>query len=431
MRKHIVALAALLLPALASASGYSVINYNPRDMALSDAAVAAQNGAAAVYRNPAALAGMEGLDFVLGGSLIDLRSDWHATPAQEQAGVSPTSASMYPKAVFPPAIFAAYGGELFGHRFGIGAGFDIPAGGNVYWRNNWPGSADIISVDRRVYAGYLSGGYELAPGLKLGGGIIYYRTTELLDRSVNFLNSQGYGQLGTAGDAWSFDLSAEWTPFKDVPLTLAFDYKHKADQTLTGKASFQGVPTALQGIAADQDVSHELTVPNFFQVGLAYRVVPQLLVMGEYSLERYVVYKEDRFVGSMGTTIDVPRSWGNGQIFRFGVEWNTPLPGLTARGGFLHDSGASDAMHYSPTLPDAPLWAWSLGAGYAFLPGWTVDAAFFRANFDTVNAANSVSFPGVYQNYANIYSLGISWHVPVGPKVALADEGRTAAGLFR
>ncbi|BDG09729.1 OmpP1/FadL family transporter [Anaeromyxobacter paludicola] len=430
MRKPITALALLALPVLALASGYSVPNYNPRDLALADSAVAAQDGAAAVYRNPAALAGLEGVDLVLGGSLIDLRSDWTATAAQQAAGVSPTAASMYPKAVFPPGIYASYGGAIAGHRFGVGAGFNIPAGGNVYWRNDWPGSTDIISVNRKVYAGYLSGGFQLVPGLKLGAGVVYYRTTELLDRSVDFISTQGYGKLGTSGDAWSYDLSFEWTPLRDVPFTIGLDYKHKGDQKLTGNATFLNVPPALAGQAADQAVTHELTVPNYLNVGLAYRVVPQLLLTGQYSFERYVVYRTDTFQGNQGVTIEVPRSWGNGHLFRFGAEWTTPVQGLTARAGFLHDSGASDANHYSPTLPDASLWAVSVGAGYAFLPGWSVDAAFFRAMYDTVDATNSVSFPGVYKDSANVYSIGVSWHVPVGPKLA-QDDGRTAANLFR
>ena len=43
--------AALLAPALALASGFEVINVNPRDLALSFSAVAAQQDAAATFSN--------------------------------------------------------------------------------------------------------------------------------------------------------------------------------------------------------------------------------------------------------------------------------------------------------------------------------------------------------------------------------------------
>ncbi len=428
MRKHITALALLVLPALALAGGYTVPNYSPRDLAMCGSLVAAQDGAGAVYVNPAALAGLDGLNVSVAGSIIDLRSEWTASAGQVLRPGDATTASMYPKAVFPPNIFVSYSGEVAGHRYGVGAGFNIPGGGNVYWLNNWPGRFDIISVDRKVHAGYLTGGVQVLPGLKLGGGLIYYRTTEKLDRAIDFLSSEGYGQLATSGDAWSYDVSGEWTPMKDLPLTLAFDYKHKGDQKLTGKATFRGVPPALEGAAADQNVTHELSFPNLLQLGLSYRVVPQLLLTGHYSFERFVLYNSDVFQGDQGTNIVVPRSWGNGHVFRVGAEWTTPAQGLTARAGVLRDFAPSDANHYSPTLPDADVWGFSVGAGYAFLPGWTVDAAFFRAQFDTVDASQTVNFPGTYKDWANIYSLGVTWHM--GAKVAAA-EGVTAAGLLR
>ncbi|HZZ86428.1 MAG TPA: outer membrane protein transport protein [Anaeromyxobacteraceae bacterium] len=435
MRKHITALAILMLPALALAGGYTVPNYSPRDLAMCGSLVAAQNGAGAVYVNPAALAGLDGLNLSVAESLIDLRSDWTASqgqvvPAQPDGSTGARSASMYPKAVFPPNIYLSYSGEVSGHRYGLGAGFNIPGGGNVFWKNDWPGRFDIISVDRKVYAGYLTGGVQVVPGLKLGGGLIYYRTTEVLDRSIDFLNGEGYGRLGTAGDAWSYDVSAEWTPLKDLPLTLALDYKHKGDQKLTGKATFRNVPAALSGVAADQNVTHYLSFPNLLQLGVSYRVIPELLITGHYSFERFVLYNSDMFVGDQGTTIEVKRSWGNGQVFRLGAEWTTPVEGLKARVGVLRDLAPSDAGHYSPTLPDADVWGFSVGAGYAFLPGWTVDAAFFRAQFDTVDASKSVSFPGTYKDSANVYSIGVSWHVPTGAQ-ASANQGLTAAGLLR
>ena len=63
----VFAIAALLVPAAAFANGYHLPNSTPRDLGLAGSATAAANSAAAVYTNPSALAGLDGLS--LDGSL--------------------------------------------------------------------------------------------------------------------------------------------------------------------------------------------------------------------------------------------------------------------------------------------------------------------------------------------------------------------------
>src|SRR5260370_16567783 len=96
---------------------------------------------------------------------------------------------MTPKAVFPPALYAAYGLTLpNAMRVGLGAGFTVPGGGYVFWPGNWTGNGEIITVDRKVFGFYLTGGIQVLPQLRLGGGLVYYPTTEQLAHGVTFLS---------------------------------------------------------------------------------------------------------------------------------------------------------------------------------------------------------------------------------------------------
>ena len=283
MRKLIV-LAALVVPTAALAGGYAVPNTNARDLAMCGSVVAGQNDAVATYVNPAALAGQDGLSVVVNGTMIDFRSTWTATDgsgARSQSNLKP---------VWPPSAFASYGGKMTnGMGWGVGVGFNIPFGGNVYWPGDWPGRFAIITVNRRTYAFYATGGIQPLPQIKFGGGLIYYRTTEDLVQEFNFLGQEGGAELGAAGGKLSFDLSTEITPIVGVPLTIGIDYKHKGDQTLTGHAHFDNVPAALGPNALDQGVSHDLSVPNLLNVGIAFRVLPTLLVTGAWTLDRFIV----------------------------------------------------------------------------------------------------------------------------------------------
>src|ERR1700730_11368799 len=98
MRKLIVAL--LLAPAAAFAGGYAIPNENARDLALSQATVAAQNGPEAAHTNPAALAGQQGLGFAANLEVLYNRTTW-ADPTlgfariNKKANITPGSAISY------------------------------------------------------------------------------------------------------------------------------------------------------------------------------------------------------------------------------------------------------------------------------------------------------------------------------------------------
>jgi len=409
MRK-LLATAATLLPAAAFAGGYAVPNINARDLALGGAGGAAQDSAAATYANPAALSRLDGLNLSIGFSLIDFRSTW----TDSYRFSNGESVTMTPKGVFPPAIYAAYGLTLPNDmRLGIGAGFTVPGGGFVFWPSSWPGSDRIIYVDRKVYGLYLTGGVQVHPQVRLGGGLVYYRTTEHLMQGLNVLSSQASIELGTAGGAVSYDLSAEVAPIKILPLTLSVDYKHQGVQKLTGRAHADNLPDALRPSLLEQGVTHTLTYPNVFNFGAAYRPIEPLLVVFGWSWERFHVYKDDVFAGDRGVTVVVPRDYKNGYTLRLGGEFQA-LPMLRARAGLLRDTSPSRPETLSPTLPDASSWALSLGVGYTVAPGIEVNATYFHDWQEEVKTVGTEAFPGTYNTRANIFAISATWAVPLG-----------------
>ena len=406
MRKLILAIAAAL-PSAAVAGGYIVPNTNPRDLSMAGSAMAAQDSAGAAYANPAALSKLEGLNVTGGVSLIDFRSTWtdSARIADGQA------VTMIPKGAFPFVLFAGYGLKLAnGMKLGVGGGVNIPGGGYSFWPGNWPGRYQIVTVDRKVYGMYLTSGLQIMPQVRVGGGLVYYRTTEHLIQGINFLGYDSSAELGTSGGAVSFDLSTEVQPLKTIPLTIGVDYKHQAVQHLSGHGHFDNPPPALQGYGVvDQPATHVLTYPNRLEVGASYQVIPQLLVTAQWTWERFHVYKSDVFNGGLGFSLAVNRDYKNGYTLRLGGEFQA-LPQLKVRGGILRDISPVRPETLDPTLPEANVWAGALGVGYEVMPGLQVDAAYFHAFYDTITAAGvDQAFPGTYDTRANIWSLAVSW----------------------
>jgi long-chain fatty acid transport protein len=406
---HSLTLASLLLLAAtaARAGGYAIPAENPRELGLSQATVASQTGPEAIYQNSAALAGQQGLSVSAGLETIYNQTTWTGND------VVPGTATLVPKATFPPEIAIAYGGKVAGMNFGLGAGLLVPGGGSIFWPNDWPGSSRIQTVDQRVFLFQVGGAIQPIEALKIGATFLYYGAQEKLTQKLNFLSGPAaQASLGLAGSTPSFGLSAE-IRVPGIPLTIGLDYRHSGAMTLTGKVHFQGVPPTYQGLLQDQNVTEAVTVPNEIFAGAAYKVMPNLEIMGSWSLERWTVYTSDTFVGDKGLVITVPRNYKNAYVFRLGAEYSKvpSLPeALTLRVGALRSISPQPTDTISPSLTDGNSSALSIGAGYNITKNLRADVGYQYAFFDTVTAApNTDAFPGSYATTVHLVSAGVTW----------------------
>jgi long-chain fatty acid transport protein len=417
MRKLLLAL--LLVPALASAGGYSVPSVVARDLAMADSLVADQTGAGAVFRNPAALSRLSGLDLTLNLSVLGNGSTWTNT-----TNFYPSPVSTDFKAATPAALFISWSGKIMGHGYGVGVGVNVPGGGNVFWPSDWAGRHTIISVDRKLFGSYLTGGFEIIPQIRVGGGLVYYYATEKLtvDKALPG-GSDGLVTLADSGGAVSWDASLEIQPMLDVPFRIGLDYKQQVFMKLKGPANFD-FPPAFAAAYPNQEFNHVLPYPSTFNVGVAWRPVPTVDLTAGYTYEHYSVYTSDTFVGqtidpSTGQPLELSvwRNYGNASIFRLGGAWQV-LPILELRAGFLYDASGVNPAYFNPSLPDGKAWAGSLGLGWDVMKDLSINAAFFNAWFETLNSVpaastptldNASSFPGQFKGFAWIASLGVNW----------------------
>lgn len=402
MRTLIIA-ATILVPAAAAAGGYLIPNGNARDLALSQAAVADQTGAEAIFLNTAALAGQEGFNATLAGELVVNQTEW--------SDPSLGSASLIPQTNVPPAAAISYGAKLDnGTAWGAGIGFGAPAGGSLKWPNGWVGQEAIQSVSQQVLAIGAGAAFKPLPFLKLGASYLRFQAIEEVHQSINYLDHYGDAGLAMSGGGNSFGLAAE-VKIPTVPLTIGITYSHSGDLALSGDAHFTAVPAAFQTLLHDQGVTSQLLIPNVVFVGAAYEVMPNLKVMAAYDFERWSTYESDTFVGDDGFTVSVPRNYNNASVARLAGEWEKTsfLPALTLRGGVLRSMSSQPTDTLSPSLTDSNSTAVSLGAGYNVTGRLRVDLGYQHAFFDDVTATGSEAFPGTYKTQVDLVSLGINW----------------------
>ena len=420
MRKLLLAL--LLVPTLASAGGYSIANYVPRDMGMGDSLVADQTGAGAVYRNPAALARLSGLNLTLAGALIGNGTTWNSTTT---AGPSPVSTDL--KLVPPVAFFVSWSGKIAGHGYGVGVGVNLPGGGNVYWPSGWPGAAAIETVDRKLWGLYAMLAVEIIPEIRLGGGLIYYYTTEKLTTSIAVPSASGpTGALATIADSGgqpSFNVALDIQPVMSFPLRIGVNYSQQAYQKLTGQLNLN-VPPPLAPAYPNQNTTHVLPYPTVLGVGVAWRLIPDLILTLQYTWEGYAAYVTDTFVGQSlnpGTgqplSVSVQRRYKNASLYRIGAGYQI-TPVVELRAGLFYDDSGVNTAYFNPSLPDAKKIVATVGAGWEVMKNLSIEAAFLYSWFLTLDSVpapstlaidNSSSFAGQYKSWAWIASVGVNW----------------------
>ena len=406
MRKLIAAL--LLAPATAFAGGYAIPNENARSLGLSQSDVAAQTGPEATYQNAAALAGLNGLGLTGSVEVIYNQTDWS----------DPTlgSASLRAHPNTPPMLAASYSGKIGDGdmRYGVGIAFLVPGGGSLFWPTGWPGAGRIQSVDQKVYLTQVGAGFQPIAHVKVGASFLWYRVTEALSQQLDFAGPTATASLGLAGNAYTFGLSGQFD-VPDVPLTFGIDYRHQAFTTLEGQAHFDNVPSQFATQLQDQNASEHLTIPNQLFLGASYDIVMKdrgdLRLMFTYTLERWIVYRQDQYVGDKGLVITVPRNYHNAQVYRAGGEYShLPfLTPLTLRLGLQRSISEQPLDTVSPTLTDGDSTAISVGAGFNLTQSLRLDVGFQYAFFDSVTATGADAFPGTYKTHVTLVSGGVTW----------------------
>lgn len=404
--RTLIITATILAPAAASAGGYLIPSSDPRALAVAQAGVADESGASAVSLNTAALAGQDGLAVAVAGELLNNRTEW-SDPSLGTASLSGTS--------MPPSVAISYGSKLLGHGWGIGVGLGAPAGGLLQWPGGWAGQESIQSVDQKVLAISAGAALQVLPFLKLGASYVRFQATEELHQSLNFLDHYGDAGLAMSGGADSFGVAAE-VRVPNMPLSFGITYSHAADIGLSGHVHFTQVPAAFQTLLHDQDVTETLLIPDVVFAGAAYEVMPNFKIMAAYSFEHWSDYKEDKFVGSDGFSVSVPRNYTNSHVVRLGGEWKELpfLPQLTVRAGILRSISDQPTDTLSPSLTDASVWAPSVGAAFHVTANLSVEGAYQHAFFDTVTATGMEALPGSYKTNVDTVTLGVSWRSDVG-----------------
>lgn len=446
MRRFALLLCAGVLPSLAQAQGFGVYEHNTCAMARAGVTAASPCAdGSAIYFNPAGLAGMSGMHFSAGVTLIGAQGsftdDFLAQKTDLDNPLIPVPSGYFTYSLSP--------------KLTVGIGAFAPYGLETRWpTESFQGRFIGYNTDIRSIYIQPTIGYQVHPRLKVGVGFAYITSHLELHQRADLSTQTAapgvtFAMLGvpTGTDFADAELKASGTGFAVnfggifqvndrlsigghwlTRKTIEYDGDAVFEPFATGLTLAAGNPLGLPAgtevdllvvgqfaagqALADGAVSTSIIMPPQGTLGFSYKMNDSWTVMADYQLVVWGWFNTVDIDFANAGTPDLQLHPQNKDThgFRFGTEYRYS-PKVMLRGGYLHHGGASPANFITPLLPEGPRNEFTIGAGIDLNPKLHVDVAyqFIKQNDrrGTVNLA--LGNTGLYSFSAHLFGVGLAY----------------------
>lgn len=356
-----------LIVGLTFGGGFEIYEFGAASSAMSGATVARAWDASTIFYNPSGMAFLKGSNFYGNLTLI--------FPENKFTGAEPTFTGEEHSAksqVFTP--IGLYFSQQIGDRFAAGIGVTNPFGLGLEWEEDFVGRGIARRTDLKSF--YISPvvSYRVLDQLSISAGLDLVYSTVELERSVYMFDSEGSAgyEVGESKLTGTSDLGIGFTVstmFRTEKLGLGFLYRHSVENKFNdGEAEFTVYDTYAKnmasGLLVDQKGSTEIPYPNFFSVGVYYKVLESLGLEVDYLWYNWSMFDE-LVLDFPDDRLDqtVPENYENSIQFRVGLHYDLS-PSLQLRAGYIYDQTPQPVESVSPLLPDNDRHDYSFGLGY-------------------------------------------------------------------
>lgn len=388
--------------------GFQVNEHGSRAMGMGGAFIAVASDPSAIYFNPAGLTQLRGFNVMLGATFIAPRITFRG-PAP-----SIDEHKMVRQIFYPINLYASY---QLNNKVTLGFGLNNPFGLGTKWPEDWVGKYIATETRLRTFFFTPSVAYKISDGISVGWGLDFVLGQVLLKRKVDISPFAGEAnvKLEGSGNGFGYRFGILAKPFDD--LSIGFSYRGDVNLKFDGTAETTG-PAQLQSQLPQGDVKTEITTPQNFNFGVAYRVMPKLLLAASLQYVTWSSYKDLKvdFVDSRFPDLSTPKNWFDSYIVRFGGEYNL-LSNLDVRAGILYDKNPIRDEYVDPTLPDSDRLGFTLGAGYK-MRNITFDFSYMFLRVAERTITNSkvyyignTPFNGTYNTTTHLFGFNVTYNL--------------------
>jgi len=384
----------------------------------------ADQGAASLWWNPAAIGGMTGGDAAVGLSEIMPRGNVHnngtliVRPGQAPAPVGGNADAHNPinNGTLPSGQIA-YG---ITHQLAFGLSVSAPYSFTTnYDSNSWvrytADKTHLQTVDIQP-----SLAFAPTPEISIGVGLNAEHVKASLSNflpNLSPLLPDGHQTLKGDGWDWGWTVGAQFRAGSAV--TFGLSYKSSVKHKLDGDVITAGLGGPIAGQNGTIATTAEFRTPWQAMIGLRAKVTPALTLNAE--INRFGWNKFDTIRLGAPLNVAIPENYGNTWSYAGGLDYALS-PGVTLRAGIQRDESPTRDKHRDARVPDSDRWNFAAGGSFDLTKGVGIDAAvnyikFKDASIDRTTAAyagSPVQTPilvnGTLQN-AHALVLSIGAHV--------------------
>jgi long-chain fatty acid transport protein len=162
----------------------------------------------------------------------------------------------------------------------------------------------------------------------------------------------------------------------------------------------------------------KIPLPANFLFGVAYEVLPKLLIEADYQFVSWSAYNELKveiplaLIGQ--AAIISEKNWKDASIGRIGIQYQINKE-LSIRGGVIYDQTPQPIDKMEPMLPDADRLDYSLGVSHSFTEQLQFDFAYMLVLFKERRSEYQApvlkrqDMSGPYFSNAHIMSMNLSY----------------------
>ncbi len=387
--------AALLLPAAAWGAGYELAEQSALAAGTGGAGAAREGDPGAVWYNPAAIADGRGWR---GGVSLFLAIP-RITANSTNPAYAPEVATTNEAGVSTP--FAA-NLAWSGGRYGIGLYVGTSHGVAITWPAGWWGRFDAASTSVLVLRTAPSFSVRFG-AVRFGVGVhIDYANLDLR-RDLDFVDTTGSSHLQLSGVSAGGDASIYWQAAET--LSFGLTYQSRTVLHLDGAANFS-VPASFSGMAMDQRITSDLTLPDRFALGAAwYR--GRVAFFGDATLTLWSVAEAQTIHFTQGNMADVtqPQKWQESFSLHAGVDGFVSRS-ISLRAGAYYDHQAAPTDTLSAASPDMARIGVTIGGTLRLPRGVCLDGFAGLAFFVPRESTGPDAIPASYSGY--VISTGLA-----------------------
>src|SRR3989442_1988313 len=373
-----------------------------------------------IFYNPAGITQLQGTQLMIGTSIVKLDSTFRCstTPCE--------NSQLQDQFPIIRHFYITHRFKQWDERVSIGLGVYTPFGIVVDWPDNWQGRFNTTDARLRVTVYNPTVAYQVTPEFSAAAGI------RIADAGAEF--EQMFELVGLGENKVRVhDLEAHpigWNVgflyhLKEISTSVGLQFRSELQAKFNGLADFSG-PVG-QFFAVENTKFHtSIKFPPQLILGVSIKAIPR------WTINAHIEWEGCRTVGSIPKSFDrtagsgLPqdiffnspgfRLWKNSYVFRLGAEY-AATDQIALRGGFFYDQTPIPKETFNPTVPNADLYALSVGAGYkweatsvdiAYLFGFYEKRAINGSTIDPDNLTGTTTF-GSYSTTAQELVLSVTY----------------------